>query len=213
MIKESNSKNTAMYTIVIIVFFLVGFVLSTDIRKSNYEEIPEGVLWPNPPKINSFFLNDSNNQAFTLDSLRGKWSILFFGFTNCPDICPSTLNTLAKIEREVDSIEEIQLIFVSVDPERDSNKVLKLYTSNFSDTIIPVSGSMEELKILASSVGALFIHKAVDENFYSVDHSAGLFIINPDAQLFSVITPPIHSNLIKQRLLSAQKFFSKHRAN
>ena len=213
MIKESNSKNTAMYTIVIIVFFLVGVVLSTNIRKSNYEEIPEGVLWPNPPKINSFFLNDSNNQAFTLDSLRGKWSILFFGFTNCPDICPSTLNSLAKIERKVDSIEEIQLIFVSVDPERDSNKVLKLYTSNFSDTIIPVSGSMEELKILASSVGALFIHKAVDENFYSVDHSAGLFIINPDAQLFSVITPPIHSNLIKQRLLSAQKFFSKHRAN
>ena len=173
----------------------------------------EGILWPSPPKLNEFFLIDKDNLPFTLDDLKGRWSIMFFGFANCPDICPSTLMEISKAEKKLREIPEFgnsgQLIFISVDPKRDTPTILKTYVSHFSSRLQAASGSQEELQILAKSVGAIFLTVDSDSNnnSYSVDHSAGIFFVSPDATLFSVLTQPIVDTIILDRMNNVLKAY------
>ena len=138
---------------------------------------------------------------------------MFFGFANCPDICPSTLMEISKAERKLREIPEFgnsgQLIFISVDPDRDTPTVLKTYVSHFSSSLQAASGSQEELQILAKSVGAIFLTVDSDgnNNSYSVDHSAGIFFVSPDATLFSVLTQPIVDTIILDRMTNVLKAY------
>ena len=212
--KRILNKRQVFFPLFVASFGLALGILFAEFTKNDLDVFKaEGILWPSPPKLNEFFLIDKDNLPFTLDDLKGRWSIIFFGFANCPDICPSTLIEMSKAERKLRAMPEFgnsgQLIFISVDPERDSPTVLKTYTSHFSSNLRAASGSQEELRILAKSVGAIFLINSHDDHnhSYSVDHSAGIFFVSPDATLFSVLTPPIVDTTILDRMTNVLKAY------
>jgi len=156
------------------------------------------VLLSPAKKVNSFSLNNQDNQKFTNENLAGKWSLLFFGYTSCPDVCPTTLNTLAASMEKLKSEKNIklpQVVFISVDPDRDSYKKdpskLKNYISFFSKDFIAATGSHEELKKLTSQLGTAYeIYNSRNKKNYEVGHSAFISIVNPKGQYRGFISTP-----------------------
>ena len=130
--------------------------------------------------------------------------ISFFGFTHCPDICPSTLTSLFKLREQitngVNGSKNAQFIFISVDPKRDTAVTLKQYTSYFDPSIIGVTGTELELRNLTRQLDAQFRTEASpDKNNYQVYHSSSLFLINPQGQYAALLTPPFDISTISRR--------------
>jgi protein SCO1 len=188
---------------VIIVAFSAGATLSYLHTKRADATLVEGLLWPDPPVLDSIHLLDHEGTPFTLDQLRGKWSLLFFGFTSCPDVCPTTLDQLARAHEHLKSNERYrangQIIFVSVDPDRDSPERLREYVKYFHEDFIGITASETELKALTARLGALFMKVSQGGDDYTVDHSAGIFFIDPALRLISVVTPPHSASEIVRR--------------
>ena len=143
----------------------------------------------NPPReLTGFDLVTHLGTPFNLDSLKGKWSFVFFGYTNCPDVCPTTLATLAQMDKEINRIKDAgqatQVVFVSVDPERDTPEALSQYVPYFDPAFIGVTGNPADIEALTRQLGIL--HMRVDEDDsknYLVDHSASILLFNPRGQL------------------------------
>ncbi len=163
----------------------------------------EGLLWPDPPIVSPVHLLDHDSTPFTLDRLRGKWTFLFFGFTSCPDICPTTLELLARAHDDLKTHDRYrtagQVVFVSVDPDRDSPETLRAYVHYFHKDFIGVTAAVEELEGFTRELGVLFMKVPQGGDDYSVDHSAGIFLIDPDLRLVSVVTPPHSTDAIVRR--------------
>ena len=168
--------------------------------------LPDAVmtLLAEPKPLTDFALTDDRNRRFDLASLKGKWSFLFFGFTHCPDVCPTTLAELArardKIFKSTAGVENIQFVFVSVDPNRDTVGKLGQYVRYFDATFVGVTGDNAQIANLASQLGA-FYEVAVTpgaEN-YSVSHSAALFLLDPQARQHAVFAPPLDAQAISER--------------
>jgi len=150
--------------------------------------MPEGRPLPD------FELVSHGNDPFTLDNFRDKWSLVFFGFTNCPDICPPTMLTLAGVsdalaEKGLDGA--LQTVFVTVDPERDSPEQLAAYVPAFDPRFIGVTGEMDEIDRLARGMGIAHIrHNDNGEDDYMVDHGSSILLVNPAGRLQAVFTSP-----------------------
>jgi len=150
------------------------------------------MVLPAPMALPAFSLLDRNGDPFTRDSLRGGWHLLFFGFTHCPDICPVTLQQLALAKKRL--AEEggafPGIVFVSVDPERDSPDTLAAYVDSFSAGIEGVSGDLEQLHKLSKPLGIYFARSGDLDGDYSVDHSAVVLLINPAAEWQALFSTP-----------------------
>ena len=148
------------------------------------------------PMGGDFTLIDHNGQKFELEQLRGKVVLLFFGYTTCPDVCPKELSDLAIILNSLgDRAEQVHGLFVTVDPERDTQDVLKKYVSYFSSNITGLRGSEEEINTVASQYRVPYkLHKDQGK-YYMVDHAANLYVIAQDGRLWTVVPfgfPPRH---------------------
>ena len=150
-----------------------------------------------------FALVDHAGQAWTRRNLADTWSLLFFGYTHCPDICPITLATMAA---SVDAIaalggEAPQVIFVSVDPERDNPEHLGDYVTEFRDEFLGVTGSHEELRKLTRALGVVYARDS-DDPAYLVEHSAALLLVNPKGELQAVFGPPHAPDAIARDIIA-----------
>jgi protein SCO1/2 len=157
------------------------------------QELQTATLLPAPAELADFALTDQHGGPFSRDSLKGQWSLLFFGFTHCPDVCPLTLQILADARRDMqanglDSLPRI--ILVSVDPERDSPEVLGKYVRHFGDGTLGVSGDLTELRKLTSGLGIYFEKSGIDGDNYSIDHSAAVIVVDPDARFAALFGAP-----------------------
>lgn len=163
---------------------------------------------PEPRVIADFDLLDQDGKPFALQRLRGTWSLLFFGFTYCPDICPGTLYDLEQVHRALGDAPGIsdahQVVFVSVDPERDTPARLAEYVTYFDPDFQGVTGAPEQLAPLAMQIGVAYRiepHEAGDPN-YAVDHSASVFLVDPDARLYGIFPSPHDPALMIRDLLT-----------
>ena len=129
--------------------------------------------------IDKVHLIDHNGQSFKRTTLKNKPSLLFFGFTNCPEICPTTLADLSKITKEVtSSVDAINIIFVTLDPKRDNKKHLKDYIQYFDGNIIGVTGDKIEIKKFAKNWGVFYETVKTSNNNYTLNHTATVFMID-----------------------------------
>lgn len=168
------------------------------------------MVLPQPRVIADFALVDDKGQSFSLENLRGQWSLLFFGFTYCPDVCPSALYDLNLVkaqlaERVSADVPEVQVVFVSVDPERDTPEKLSEYLGFFNPEFIGVTGSKEQLKPFAMQLGIAYQveeHEPGAER-YNVYHTASFLLINPEGKLFGVFPAPHDAEKITGDLISA----------
>lgn len=177
------------------------------------EPLPEpsalpGVLWPNPRPIGAFTLQDHLGRAFTRERLDGAWTFLFFGYTHCPDICPTTLATLRRVEHDLAESTSAprQHVLVSVDPARDTVEHLARYVPSFGPAFLGVTGSDGELSKLARDVGAVFfLGEPESDGSYLVDHTASIMLIDPRGRLVALFGMPHDADLIAARFLELER--------
>jgi protein SCO1 len=132
-----------------------------------------------------FRLTDHRGKVRTLADFHGKYVVLFFGYTHCPDYCPTTLQQLAKATKMLgDSAAQVQVLFVTVDPERDTSEILARYATAFDPSFLALTGSQDELRAVAKEFHILFQKTAANASGnYSVDHSAGTYVYDSAGRL------------------------------
>ena len=210
MLDPSATKRWLLTLGVVLCAFVAGFGVSYWQANHGDPSQIEGLLWPDPPRLSSFDLIDHRGDPFTADDMRGRWSLVFFGFTNCPDICPTTLDTLAhaypRLAANAAFRDKGQVVFVSVDPERDTQAHIAQYVTYFNPAFIGVTAAVVALKALARDLGVLFMQVPQAGGAYTVDHSAGIFVIDPELRLVSVLTPPHNVQTIVTRFNDVSAF-------
>ena len=148
---------------------------------------------PEPRPLPAFSLTDHDNRVFDTARLRGRTTLLFFGFTHCPDVCPATLSQLAAARRQLAAAtpdaELPEIVLVSVDPERDTPAVLGSYVDYFGDGITGVTGTPGELRALTEPLG-IFFEKSPQGEDYTMNHSTAVLVIGPDAALQALFSAP-----------------------
>jgi protein SCO1/2 len=150
----------------------------------------EGGTWlPQPRAVADFRLRDQNGRERSAADLRGHPTLLFFGFTYCPDVCPTTLAALSEALRR-QPLPGLQVLFVSVDPERDTAAVLGSYLAAFNPEFIGLRGDAQALQPLMRSLGALAVRQPLAGGGYTMDHTATLYLMNARGLLVAVFTPP-----------------------
>lgn len=172
-------------------------------------------MWPNPKQVQAFQAIDHTGKEFGVEQLRGKWSFLFFGYTHCPDICPITLAVLARVQQEIDAAggEPVQTVFVSVDPERDTPGQLARYVQYFDRRFIGLGGTPEQVQGLTAQLGIPFRHDAPSaDGSYLVDHSASVFLLDPQGRLLSVFPAPHEAAGIVARFREIRAFMEREAA-
>ena len=155
--------------LVIFLFIMLPIILSIQDKKDEYVASVTG---------SSFSLKDVNNNTITEKSFEGPATALFFGFTNCPDVCPMTLNKLTLILDELKKEKKtLRVFFISIDPKRDTPSVMKSYLSSFENTIVGITGESEKIFVLSKSWG-IKSQKIFSENGdYTVDHSSPVLLL------------------------------------
>ena len=140
-----------------------------------------------PPKLApDFSLTDQNGNPFRLSSTRGQVVLLYFGYTSCPDVCPLTLADITASRNELGkNAEQVQVVFITVDPERDTQAVLQRYVPAFDPSFIGVRGTPEEIKTVADAYGVQFKKTPLPNSAlgYAVDHSAFIYVIDRSGRL------------------------------
>ncbi|MDO6533514.1 SCO family protein [Alteromonas stellipolaris] len=149
--------------------------------------------YPEPRAIAPFSLTDSKGKEFNQASLENQWSLLFLGYTFCPDICPTTMAELNSIYPQMQAIDSefpIKVVFISIDPNRDSIARLDEYISYFNPNFIAATGEHKALFPFARNLGMMYaIAESTDNPNYLVDHSASVILINPKAQVIGRFKP------------------------
>lgn len=190
-------------------FILCGYLYF--ITKSSPPEI-QGTIYPTPKNILPFMLKTDSNSKFTEQNLLNKWSIVFFGYTNCPDICPNTLVLLNDFYKTLKTKTTPQIIFVSLDPNRDTvdniNKYVKFFNPNFQ----AITGSESAIYQLTKDFGVvsnkISQNSANDNQDYFIDHSSHIFLINPEGQIQAIFAAPHKSAQLVKDYSNILKYFN-----
>lgn len=156
--------------------------------------LEHGTLYPAPRSLPGFELTDQHGRPFGPGRLTGRWTLMFFGFTHCPDICPATLATLAAARRELADLppaQQPQVVLVSVDPQRDTVEKLAGYTAFFDPAFLGVTGAAPQVARLTDAIGVAVMPGPPDEfGNYTVDHTAAVFLVDPAGAVAAVFSPP-----------------------
>jgi len=148
---------------------------------------------PATAELPEFSLLDQHGNSVGRDAFAERWSLVFFGFTNCPDICPLTLQVLANARQKLSDAGHSplpQIVLISVDPERDTPGVLAEYVGYFGGDILGLTGDIEELRKLTGAIGIFFDKSFTDDGNYSVNHSAVVLVFNPRAEFHALFSAP-----------------------
>jgi protein SCO1/2 len=188
--------NKSSIAIVALVALIGGFAVSWIINSNKPVELEAGLWFGDQSRaLPEFELIDHNRNTLNRDSLKGKWGLMFFGYTHCPDICPITLQTMSDMVKAIedpDVVKELSIYFVSVDPERDTPEILASYVTYFNPDFTGATAPIEKLTPLTRSIGIAhqIRNKTDDKPEYDVDHSSAIVLINPQAEFAGLFSAP-----------------------
>ncbi len=170
------------------------------------QKFPNFLIYPRPKQLANFQLQDAAKQAIDIDFLKGKYTLLTFGFTACPDVCPTTLTELNVILKSFpETLEQPRVVFVAIDPERDLLNDMKGFVTTYNPKFEAISGEIPALTDFAANMGAVFEKQSLDpdadpklaatltEN-YTMMHTSSLYLLSPQAELVAVIRPKLNPN-------------------
>ena len=166
--------------------FLIILIVAAAIGWWNLPPELHGIELQSPRVADDFTLTTSKGEVMSLSDFRGKYVVLFFGYTYCPDVCPTTLNDLQQMVKELGEsrADDIQVIMISVDPERDTPEQLSTYLKYFDPDFIGMTGTVEEVQPVASQFGIFFEKQSGSANTnYLVDHTAAVTLLDPEGHV------------------------------
>ena len=196
-----------VFILVALVALVIGLtvykVLNTERQLDTAELLDAGiVMLPQGRDMPDVSLTNQDGEAVSMEQLEGRWNLLFFGYTFCPDICPATLAELRQLQRSLpeEVNQRLQPILVSVDPERDTPEQLKKYLDYFGAGFIGLTGPLDDIQTLANAAGVPFIPGDTSKKDYTVDHGANLALIGPDGRLRGFIRAPMRTEKLAEQL-------------
>ncbi|NOX70819.1 MAG: SCO family protein [Gammaproteobacteria bacterium] len=191
-----NHSNAGKHLVAIPVLLLIAAVGIFVLRSffAEPETTTHATVLPSAAPLSDFEMMDQDGEIFDKSSFRGRWSMVFFGFTNCPDICPVTLQKMASARRRMAEADPNavlpDIVFVSVDPGRDTLATIAQYVQAFGDNVIGISGDPAELSKLARTFGVYFNVTPAEGEAYAVEHSAAVVVVNDRAEFQAVFSAP-----------------------
>ena len=221
---------------------LVGLVAGVALNRQLTPPAPaptpeiEGLLWPSPPLVAPFSLVNKTGAPVTEQDLRGQWDLLFFGFTHCPDVCPTTLRTLAQVQTRFEAETGLKLprvFFVSVDPERDQVDTLREYVDFFSPEFEGLTGDPDSVARMTRNLGIIAVKTQQDGQSlhaghgdgnghanvpdggpdghtavdnYGIDHTVSLLLVDPQGRLAGILTAPHSATDLPARMANIMNF-------
>jgi protein SCO1/2 len=169
------------------------------LQRSEPQDELSATRFPVARDVQPFELIDHNNVVFNNASLQRHWSFMFFGYTYCPDVCPTTLSVLNSVAQRLQDVDEdIRFIMVTVDPERDTPERLAEFVTYFNGDFIGVTGTDEGLEQLTRQLGVLHVRVQPEPGSegYLMDHTAAVFLFDPDGRYHAVFSPPLSAEKI-----------------
>ncbi|CAA0080974.1 SCO1 protein [BD1-7 clade bacterium] len=210
---NSGVKKT-VFAVLTVIVVIVGLLLNKVLNPPSLtpEQFRErGVFLYDPPrKLKNFELRDHTGQTFNKDNLKGQWSLVFFGFTHCPDVCPTTMAMLNNAMGEIkddDIRQSTEVVLVSVDPARDTVEQLGNYVPFFNPDFIGLTGEFITIAKLAANLNAAFQKVPGGGEQYNVDHSAYIFVLNPRGDFQGFMKPPFDPQSFAINYLAIRKKF------
>ncbi len=212
--RPSQATRGVLIAVLVIGVLLVAIVGTLGIRGALSTPTPtptsaQGVISLDPPRdLDDFTLPSSSGQPLSLSDLRGKYTLLFFGYTHCPDYCPLTLAEWKTVKDQLGDLgDQVNFLFISVDGERDTPDVMARYLSRFDPSFIGMTGDEATLTRIGPPYGLYYLlHKEEGEN-YSVDHTTQTYLLNPQMQMIDVfsygIDPDVEIQTIRDAITSA----------
>jgi protein SCO1 len=213
-----NEKKSLQPILVIVAgIALIGGLFTGFFTENKQAQNPpeiHGTLLPSGKPVTAFQLVNQNNLPFSEQNLRDNWSLIFIGYTHCPDVCPTTLTTLQQSTELMQAVAMSvpKVIFISIDPARDTPDVLAQYVSYFNKDFIGLTGSETELKNVSKQLAAYYNKAAgasgdINNNDYLMDHSTALVLINPKAEIQAfLVAPHIPEQIIESVKRSVQYY-------
>jgi protein SCO1/2 len=173
----------------------------------------QGFFWPSQKTLLPFSMQSHRGDSFTLDDLQNRWSLMFFGYTYCPDICPVTMSVLRETLNHYktaapEALKELSVTFVSVDGERDTPEQLAAYIRFYDESWLAASGSKAEVDSLTAQIGIPYEIESHEpgEVDYLVAHSGSIYLISPQGNLAAIFHPPFDSGQLADQVLEIRRF-------
>jgi protein SCO1/2 len=246
MKKQSGafSKMGIAFTLLLAIVVIVSAMMSRQggdkVTVKHPEDIADYLFWE-AKGLTEFKLAGASGSTFGLKDLKGKWSFIFFGYTQCPDVCPLTMGILGQtfkiLEKNPAVFQEIQGVFISVDPKRDTPELLKEYVSYFNNKFIGVTGDKEQLDALSRQMSVLYTINSKEpektgeakelkkeeggvalkkpggstsgKEEYTVTHSSTVFLVDPEGRLYGRFPPPQVPQEIAQVFEKIRTFYNE----
>ena len=192
----------------LVIFLLAGLLLAcsdnSSQRGQQFEQpYSQMLVYPKKNPITNFSLSQHDKTQFGPQNFQGRWNLLFMGYTHCPDVCPITLTEMhhvyAALPTELQ--KKFQVIFLSVDPKRDTLEHIAQYIDHFHQDFVGVTGEKEEIDKLVRALGGIYALNSEDEQYYTVDHTARIFIISPEGERFGIVNHEAMKSASKDKLV------------
>jgi protein SCO1 len=195
------NRSVLYVALVVLGAAVAGYMVSRQLARGGAPVLQSGTALPAPRAVVPFTLTDHLGAPFTNSRLAGHPTLVFFGFTHCPDICPTTLAMVAQLRRD-SGLNRLQTLFVTVDPGRDDQRTMQQYVNAFGQGLIGLRGEDAALEpLLQSLAAARSVRPGVGAD-YAVDHSATLYYINTRGALSAVFTPPFDAATMRADLVA-----------
>jgi len=187
---------------------LAGFWIARELDRGA-PQLASGTWLPEAKPVIDFQLTDTAGRLFTRRDLAGAPSLVFFGFTHCPDVCPTTLLKLAQVRRHT-AIAGLRVLFISVDPQRDTPPQLGQYVHAFDPQFQGLTGDPGTIKRLAANFGVAMSRVELPGGDYTMDHSAVVFVLDDAARIVAIFTPPFDVAALGADLARAAPWLGAH---
>lgn len=200
--------------LMVALLLLAGATLWVSAVRQDLPAPAVATVLPEPLSLPAVQLTDQRGLDFSTAELVGTFSLMFFGFTNCPDICPITLQTLANVEAELRAkgLDAPRIVFVSVDPDRDTPAQIERYLGNFSANFVGITGSQQALQPLLAALGVTVeLHQHPGEEAYNVIHNSTVYLIGPRAEWLAIFSAPHDATVIATDYLRIRQLYLTQR--
>jgi protein SCO1 len=200
-----------------IVAFALGLLLARLYVGPREVPVPvteSATILPQPRALPPLDLVDQDGRPLPRDFLRDHWTLVFFGFAQCPDVCPTTLTTLAQMRKQLADLpagRQPRVLLVSVDPERDTPAVLKPYVTFFDPSFLAATGTLAATTQAAAAFSVPFAKVPLPGGGYTMDHGAGLFVVSPEGALAAYSSPRLDAAVLARDYRKVVQYFEESR--
>lgn len=189
---------------------VAGFWLASQLDRGS-PRLASGTWLPQARALPDFTLTDMYGRPFTHADLAGAPTLVFFGFTHCPDVCPTTLLKLARIHKAA-GIANLRVLFISIDPQRDTPQAMGLYVHAFDPDFMGVTGEPQAISRVATQFGVAVSRVDLPGGDYTMDHSAVVFLLDDAARIAAIFTPPFEVAAFAADLKAAAPYLASARS-